>query len=202
MNLIFATHNNNKAIEIQELIGDKFAILSLQDINCLEEIPEEQDTILGNAQQKAQYVFEKYQQNVFADDTGLEIEALNGAPGVFSARFAGEEKNPEKNMDKVLQLLDNETNRNAQFKTVIALILDKKEYFFEGIVQGTIIEEKRGNLGFGYDPIFVPNGYNKTFAEMTLAEKSEISHRAIAVNKMIEFLTQLAEIRYQNQQIL
>jgi len=188
MNLIFATHNNNKAIEIQELIGDKFAILSLQDINCFEDIPEEQNTILGNAQQKAQYVFEKYQQNVFADDTGLEIEALNGAPGVYSARFAGEEKNPEKNMAKVLQMLDNETNRNAQFKTVICLILNKKEYFFEGIVQGTIIEEKRGNLGFGYDPIFVPNGYNKTFAEMTLAEKSEISHRAIAVNKMIEFL--------------
>jgi XTP/dITP diphosphohydrolase len=188
MNLIFATHNNNKAIEIQELIGDKFAILSLQDINCFEDIPEEQNTILGNAQQKAQYVFEKYQQNVFADDTGLEIEALNGAPGVYSARFAGEEKNPEKNMAKVLQMLDNETNRNAQFKTVICLILNKKKYFFEGIIQGTIIEEKRGNLGFGYDPIFVPNGYNKTFAEMTLAEKSEISHRAIAVNKMIEFL--------------
>jgi XTP/dITP diphosphohydrolase len=188
MNLIFATHNNNKAIEIQELIGNKFSILSLQEINCMEEIPEEQETIQGNAQQKAQYVFEKYQQNVFADDTGLEIEALGGAPGVYSARFAGEEKNPDKNMEKVLQLLEDKINRNAQFKTVICLILDKKEYFFEGIVQGKIIQEKRGNLGFGYDPIFVPNGYNKTFAEMTLAEKSEISHRAIAVNKMIEFL--------------
>lgn len=188
MKLVFATNNKNKAIEIQQLIGDKFEILSLQDINCEEEIPEEQETIEGNAQQKAHYVFEKFQINVFADDTGLEIESLNGEPGVYSARYAGEERNPDKNMDKVLNLLANQTNRNAQFKTVICLIINQEEFLFEGIVKGKIIHDKRGNLGFGYDPIFIPNGYDRTFAEMTLEEKSHISHRAIAVNKMIEFL--------------
>lgn len=188
MKLVFATNNKNKAIEIQQLIGDKFEILSLQDINCEEEIPEEQETIEGNAQQKAHYVFEKFQINVFADDTGLEIEFLNGEPGVYSARYAGEERNPDKNMDKVLNLLANQTNRNAQFKTVICLIINQEEFLFEGIVKGKIIHDKRGNLGFGYDPIFIPNGYDRTFAEMTLEEKSHISHRAIAVNKMIEFL--------------
>lgn len=188
MKLVFATNNKNKAIEIQQLIGDKFEILSLQDINCEEEIPEEQETIEGNAQQKAQYVFEKFQINVFADDTGLEIESLNGEPSVYSARYAGEERNPDKNMDKVLNLLANQTNRNAQFKTVICLIINQEEFLFEGIVKGKIIHDKRGNLGFGYDPIFIPNGYDRTFAEMTLEEKSYISHRAIAVNKMIEFL--------------
>jgi XTP/dITP diphosphohydrolase len=188
MKLVFATNNKNKAIEIQQLIGDKFEILSLQDINCEEEIPEEQETIEGNAQQKAHYVFEKFQINVFADDTGLEIESLNGEPGVYSARYAGEERNPDKNMDKVLNLLANQTNRNAQFKTVICLIINQEEFLFEGIVKGKIIHDKRGNLGFGYDPIFIPNGYDRTFAEMTLEEKSQISHRAIAVNKMIEFL--------------
>lgn len=188
MKLVFATNNKNKAIEIQQLIGDKFEILSLQDINCEEEIPEEQETIEGNAQQKAHYVFEKFQINVFADDTGLEIESLNGEPGVYSARYAGEERNPDKNMDKVLNLLANQTNRNAQFKTVIYLIINQEEFLFEGIVKGKIIHDKRGNLGFGYDPIFIPNGYDRTFAEMTLEEKSQISHRAIAVNKMVEFL--------------
>lgn len=188
MKLVFATNNKNKAIEIQQLIGDKFEILSLQDINCKEEIPEEQETIEGNAQQKAHYVFEKFQINVFADDTGLEIESLNGEPGVYSARYAGEERNPDKNMDKVLNLLANQTNRNAQFKTVICLIINQEEFLFEGFVKGKIIHDKRGNLGFGYDPIFIPNGYDRTFAEMTLKEKSKISHRAIAVNKMIEFL--------------
>ena len=188
MKLVFATNNKNKAIEIQELIGDIYTILSLQDIDCKEEIPEERETIEGNAQQKAHYVFEKFQINVFADDTGLEIEALSGEPGVYSARYAGEDRNSDKNMDKVLRLLASKTNRNAQFKTIICLIIHPKEYLFEGIVKGKIITEKRGNLGFGYDPIFIPNGFEKTFAEMTLQEKSEISHRAIAVNKMIEFL--------------
>ncbi len=191
MKLIFATNNTNKALEIQKLVGDKYSILSLQDINCNEDIPENQKTILENARQKAHYVSDKFNLNVFADDTGLEIEVLNGAPGVYSARFAGEEKNSEKNMNKVLQLLENENNRKAQFKTIICLIVNNKEYLFEGILKGTITNKKKGDYGFGYDPIFVPNDNKKTLAEMTLAEKSEISHRAIAVNKMIDFLKQI-----------
>ncbi|MFY7810276.1 MAG: non-canonical purine NTP diphosphatase [Flavobacterium sp.] len=188
MKLLFATNNINKAHEIQELIKDLFQILSLKDIDCIEDIPEDQATIIGNAQQKAQYIYNKYLINVFADDTGLEIEALDNAPGVYSARYAGPQRNAEDNMNKVLENLKNIDNRKAQFKTVICLIIDHKEYFFEGIIKGTIINEKRGELGFGYDPIFVPDGYDKTFAEMTISEKSMISHRGIAIQKMISFL--------------
>jgi XTP/dITP diphosphohydrolase len=191
MKLLFATNNTNKAVEIQDLLGNLFEILSLQDINYTDEIPEEQDTITGNAQQKAQFIHEKYAINVFADDTGLEIEALDNAPGVYSARFAGSQRNAADNMNKVLELLKEKNNRKAQFKTVICLILNNEEYFFEGIIKGTIIKEKRGEMGFGYDPIFVPNGYETTFAEMSLSEKSKISHRGIAVQKMIDFLKNL-----------
>ena len=188
MKLLFATNNANKTFEIQELLGNLYQILSLQDINCTDEIPEEQETISGNAQQKAHYIYEGFAVNVFADDTGLEIEALDNAPGVYSARFAGPQKNSDDNINMVLELMKVKDNRNAQFKTVICLIFNGLEYLFEGVVKGTIIQEKRGTLGFGYDSIFIPFGYEKTFAEMSIKDKSLISHRGIAVNKMIDFL--------------
>ncbi len=191
MELVFATANQNKAKEIQSLIPDSIEILSLNDIHCLEEIPETQATIEGNASQKAFYVYEKYQQNCFADDTGLEIEALNGQPGVFSARYAGEAKNANDNMDKVLLELKGIDNRKARFKTVISLVINGEELQFEGIVDGTILIEKRGGSGFGYDPIFLPDGSSKSFAEMELAEKNKNSHRAAAVKKLVEYLIKL-----------
>lgn len=192
MKLVFATANQNKAREIQSLILDSIEILSLTDINCLEEIPETQATIEGNASQKAFYVFEKFNYNCFADDTGLEIEALNGLPGVLSARYAGESKNANDNMDKILSEMEGIGNRKARFKTIISLVINGKELQFEGIVNGTILSEKRGSSGFGYDPIFLPNGGSKSFAEMELSEKNTISHRAIAVNKLVEYLKGLA----------
>lgn len=192
MKLVFATCNQNKAKEIQSLIPDSIEILSLNDINCLEEIPETQATIEGNASQKAFYVFEKYQQNCFADDTGLEIDALNGKPGVLSARYAGDAKNANDNMDKVLSEMKRIGNRKARFKTVISLVINGKELQFEGIVNGVILEEKRGGRGFGYDPIFLPEGSSKSFAEMELSEKNLVSHRARAVNKLVEYLKTLA----------
>ena len=191
MKLVFATANPNKKKEIQALIPSSMEILSLNDINCLEEIHETQATIEGNASQKAFYVYEKYQQNCFADDTGLEIEALNGRPGVLSARYAGESKSAEENMNKVLAELKGISNRKARFKTVISLIIDGKEILFEGIINGTILSEKEGAKGFGYDPIFLPNGFEKSFAEMDLNEKNKISHRALAVNKFVEYLNSL-----------
>jgi len=191
MELVFATANQNKAKEIQSLIPDSIEILSLNDIHCLEEIPETQATIEGNASQKAFYVYEKYQQNCFADDTGLEIEALNGQPGVFSARYAGDAKNANDNMDKVLLELKGIGNRKARFKTVISLVINGEELQFEGIVDGTILIEKRGGSGFGYDPIFLPDGSSKSFAEMELAEKNKNSHRAAAVKKLVEYLIKL-----------
>ena len=191
MKLVFATANPNKKKEIQALIPSSMEILSLNDINCLEEIPETKATIEGNASQKAFYVYEKYQQNCFADDTGLEIEALNGRPGVLSARYAGESKSAEENMNKVLAELKGISNRKARFKTVISLIIDGKEILFEGIINGTILSEKEGAKGFGYDPIFLPNGFEKSFAEMDLNEKNKISHRALAVNKFVEYLNSL-----------
>jgi len=191
MELVFATGNQNKAKEIQLLIPNTIKILSLIDIHCLEEIPETQATIEGNASQKAFYVYEKYQQNCFADDTGLEIEALNGQPGVFSARYAGEAKNANDNMDKVLLELKGIGNRKARFKTVISLVINGEELQFEGIVDGTILIEKRGGSGFGYDPIFLPDGSSKSFAEMELAEKNKNSHRAAAVKKLVEYLIKL-----------
>jgi len=191
MELVFATANQNKAKEIQTLIPSFIKIKSLNDINCVEDIPETQTTIEGNASQKAFYVFEKYKVNCFADDTGLEVEALNGRPGVLSARYAGEMKDANANMDKILLELKGVENRKARFKTVISLVIDGKEHLFEGIVDGVILSEKRGADGFGYDPIFMPIGYNKSFAEMDLSEKNTISHRARATYKLLEYLKQI-----------
>jgi XTP/dITP diphosphohydrolase len=192
MKLVFATNNQHKLKELQAILGEKYELLSLKDIGCFEEIPEEQPTLEGNARQKAEYIYKKFGYSCFADDTGLEIEALNGEPGVYSARYAGEAKDPQTNMDKVLAKLKNEDNRKARFRTVISLVLDGEEKQFEGIVDGEIIRKKRGDSGFGYDPIFLPAGYNKTFAEMDLSEKNEVSHRARAVQKLVEYLKTLA----------
>ncbi len=186
--LVFATNNKHKLREVSDILKDKIELLSLSDIHCNVDIPETSNTIPGNAKLKAQYVKEHYQLNCFADDTGLEIDALNGAPGVYSARYAGESKDSEENIQKVLKELEGKTNRKAQFRTVIALIYNEQEYLFEGIIKGEIIKEKRGNSGFGYDPIFIPEGYNDTFAEMGDEIKNKISHRAIAVEKLCNFL--------------
>ncbi|MEO5776484.1 MAG: non-canonical purine NTP diphosphatase [Flavobacterium sp.] len=188
MQLVFASNNKNKIKEIQLLLPESIQILSLEDIGCFEEIPETADTIEGNAILKANYVTEKYSYNCFADDTGLEVEALNGEPGVYSARYAGEQKDANDNMDKLLLNLKDKSNHSAQFKTVIALNLDGNQTLFTGIIKGKIIEEKIGTNGFGYDPIFVANGYTKTFAELTIEEKSKISHRGLAVQKLVTFL--------------
>jgi XTP/dITP diphosphohydrolase len=188
MTLVFASNNEHKIKEIKSLLGNSFKLLSLFDINILEDIPEEEPQLEGNALSKARFIFNATGMNVFADDTGLEIEALQGLPGVHSARFAGENKDSSANIDKVLSMLGNEKNRKARFRTVIALILDKKEYLFEGIVNGTIISSRKGAEGFGYDPIFIPDGKSSTFAEMELAEKNTVSHRARAFQKLKEFL--------------
>jgi XTP/dITP diphosphohydrolase len=186
--LIFATNNLHKLTEIQSIIGDKFSIKSLQQIGCNEDIPETAPTLEGNALLKAEFVFNRYGKNCFADDTGLEIEALNGRPGVFSARYATNGHDFEANIDKVLSELSGIENRNARFRTVIALILDGSVHYFEGIVNGKIIAERKGGKGFGYDPVFLPDGYQLTFAEMSLSEKNTISHRAKAVNRLVDFL--------------
>ena len=190
MKLVFATNNKNKVKEIKQLLDNSIEILSLEDIGCTEDIPETADNIEGNAIQKAEYVFNKYGLNCFADDTGLEIEALNGEPGVYSARYAGEQKNAEDNMNKVLEKLEGINNRTAQFKTVIALIIDGKTKCFEGIAKGEMTTKKSGDEGFGYDPIFKPNGYDITFSEMDLDLKNKISHRARATFKLIDYLKQ------------
>lgn len=191
MKLVFASNNKNKIQEIQALVPKNIQIVSLEDIGCTEDIPETADTIEGNAILKANYVTDKYGYDCFADDTGLEVEALNGAPGVYSARYAGEQKNANDNMDKLLSELKDKSNRKANFKTVIALNLNGKQNLFTGIINGKIIEEKIGSNGFGYDPIFVADGYEKTFAELTMEEKSTISHRGIAVKELILFLQKL-----------
>jgi XTP/dITP diphosphohydrolase len=188
MKLVFASNNPHKVKEINSVLGNSFELLSLKDLNITEDIPENEPTLEGNALSKARYVFRATGMNVFADDTGLEIEALGGLPGVHSARFAGENKDSSANIEKVHNMLSGKGNRNARFRTVIALILDKKEYLFEGSVSGTIIDEKRGSEGFGYDPVFVPEGRNKTFAEMDLMEKNQLSHRARAFEKLKDFL--------------
>ena len=188
MKLVFASNNKNKIQEIQALVSNSIQILSLEEIGCTEDIPETADTIEGNAILKANYVTEKYGYDCFADDTGLEVYALNGAPGVYSARYAGEQKDANDNMDKLLDELKDKSNRKANFKTVIALNLNGKQNLFTGIINGKIIEEKIGTNGFGYDPIFVAEGYEKTFAELTMEEKSTISHRGIAVKELILFL--------------
>jgi XTP/dITP diphosphohydrolase len=190
MQLVFASNNPNKIKEIQLLLPDSIKLLSLPDIGCTEDIPETAPTIEGNAIQKANYITEKYGYPCFADDTGLEVEALNGEPGVYSARYAGNQRDANDNMDKLLTNLANQSNRNAHFKTIICLNLSGQQHLFEGIVKGTIIAEKIGNQGFGYDPIFVPKGFNQTFAEMSIEEKSKISHRGLAVEKLVAFLTE------------
>jgi len=188
MKLVFATQNNHKIAEIRQKAGTSIEIDGLDRFNLKEELPETGNTLKENALQKARFVARNFNVNCFADDTGLEAEALNGEPGVYSARYAGEEKDAVKNMQKLLQQLDGKPNHNACFKTVIALVMDEKEFLFEGRIDGKIISEMRGKKGFGYDPVFVPDGYNKTFAEMTAEEKNKISHRAIAVEKLINFL--------------
>ncbi|PIF05502.1 MAG: non-canonical purine NTP pyrophosphatase [Draconibacterium sp.] len=191
MKLVFATNNRHKLEELQWMVGKKVKLLSLSDIGCREEIPEEQPTLEGNARQKAFYVYEKYGYPCFADDTGLETEALNGEPGVYSARYAGEEKSDEANMNKLLENLAKIKNRKARFRTVISLVINGEEKQFEGIVDGEIRSAKSGNSGFGYDPVFQPTGYSKTFAEMTPEEKNKISHRGRAVNKLVAYLQSL-----------
>lgn len=187
--LVFATNNAHKLDEISSILGEKVELLSLKDIHCHVDIPETADTLEGNAMLKAEYIYKNYGLDCFADDTGLEVKALNGAPGVYSARYAGgEEHNAEANMQKLLQNMQGVQNRKAQFRTAICLILDGKKHLFEGIVKGEIIKEKRGSSGFGYDPIFVPEGYTKTFAEMGNETKNKISHRALAVEKLCRFL--------------
>ena len=188
MKLVFASNNKNKIQEIQALVPNTIQIVSLEDIGCTEDIPETADTIEGNAILKANYVTSNYGYDCFADDTGLVVDALNGAPGVYSARYAGKQKDANDNMDKLLSELKDESNRKANFKTVIALNLNGKQNLFTGIINGKIIEEKIGTNGFGYDPIFVADGFDKTFAELSMKEKSTISHRGIAVKELIHFL--------------
>lgn len=186
--LIFATHNAHKANEVKNIVGELFDVKNLSEINFFDEIPETGKTFTENALQKAQYIYNKFNCNCFADDSGLAVDALNGAPGVLSARYAGEPSNSQRNTEKLLKALENENNRKAQFITVIAVILDKQTYFFEGIIHGTITDSPRGEGGFGYDPIFIPDGYNKTFAELPSDVKNQISHRAIAMEKFKQFI--------------
>lgn len=192
--LVFATHNQHKANEINLLVSDLYDIQDLGIVGITEDIPETGDTLEANAKMKAHYVFDKTGLNVFADDTGLEVEALNGKPGVFTARYAGPECDSAKNIKKLLAELNGETNRRAQFRTIICLIIGNDEYLFEGVVKGTITTKLAGNEGFGYDPVFIPDGYDKTFAEMPLSEKNKISHRSIAVKKLVNFLQELSSL--------
>jgi len=186
--LVFATNNSHKLQEVAAKIAGKIKLLSLDDIGCHDDIAETGSTFRENASIKSHYIFKKYGLNCFGDDSGLEIDALNGEPGVYSARYAGGHGNHEANMDKVLEKLKNQTSRKARFRTVISLIWNGKEIFFDGVVEGTIRRERSGTKGFGYDPIFEPAGYNITFAEMSLEEKNNISHRALAVEQLVDFL--------------
>ena len=188
MKIVFATNNLHKLSEIRQILGDKVEVLSLKDIGCDVDIPETGTTLEANALQKAQYIYDHYNMDVFADDTGLEVEALNGEPGVYSARYAGEGHDSEANMSKLLKELGENNNRKARFRTVIALIQKGEVHEFEGIVNGEIIRERRGGEGFGYDPIFQPDGYNQTFAELGTDIKNQISHRARATQKLCAFL--------------
>lgn len=187
---IFATHNQNKVFEISPFLSEKIQIKTLNDLSYFDEIPETAATIEGNAFLKANFVFKHFNANCFADDTGLEVESLGGAPGVYSARYAGPQKNASDNIDKLLANLKPFENRNAQFKTVIGLFYEGVYHEFTGVVKGKILHHRVGNEGFGYDPVFVPEGFDKTFAEMTLVEKSKISHRGIAMQKLIDFINQ------------
>ncbi len=188
MELVFATNNKHKISEITAILPKGFILKSLSDIGFSGDIPETNPTIKENASQKSHFIYDRYKTNVLAEDTGLEIEALNGAPGVYSARYAGEHCSFEDNVKKVLSEMEGKTNRNARFITIISLILFDNEYFFQGIVNGKIIDKKIGGGGFGYDPIFIPNRYNETYAQMSTELKNKISHRALATQKLIEFL--------------
>ena len=188
MKLVFATNNKHKLEEVRAIVGDRVEILSLNDIDCHDDIPETADTLQGNALIKARYIHEKYNVDCFADDTGLEVEALGGAPGVYSARYAGEECDSQANMHKLLENLTGENNRNAQFRTVIALIIKGEEKLFNGIVKGKISREKMGNSGFGYDPIFIPEGFSQSFAQMSSEMKNSISHRYRATEQLSNYL--------------
>lgn len=205
LRLVFASHNQFKTKEVSQVIlghliakglGEKLEILDLEAIGCHEAIPETGDTLAGNATLKSSYIYSHYGYDCFADDTGLEVDALNGRPGVHSARYAGDDQNFERNIQKLLYELKNEKNRKARFRTVISLILRGEEHLFEGVVNGVMLHEKRGTSGFGYDPIFLPDGHDRTFAEMTLAEKNRISHRGTALRKMIAFLEDYLSIEH------
>jgi XTP/dITP diphosphohydrolase len=189
--LVFATNNQHKLSEVQHLLGDHFILLTLRDMNIYNDIPEDYDTLEENALQKARYIYNISHRNCFADDTGLEVESLNGRPGVYSARYAGDSKDPKANIHKLLMELKGVENRKARFRTVVALIIDGKETLFEGVVNGKIIEGVQGVDGFGYDPIFLPDGYSQTFAEMNLDQKNRISHRSMAMGFVVDFLKNL-----------
>jgi XTP/dITP diphosphohydrolase len=193
--LVFATHNEHKALEIQAILSHDYRVLSLDDVKFQDPVPENENSLEGNASQKAWYVHNRLGKDCFADDTGLEVECLDGAPGVYSARYADltndrktDEPASEANIRKLLAQMQGETNRKARFRTIIALILKDKEYIFEGLIEGVIVEERKGSGGFGYDPVFLPSGYTDTFAEMSLEQKNIISHRALAVLKLVTFL--------------
>ena len=189
MKLVFATNNPNKLKEVQEMLPNTIKLLSLSDINCYDEIDETEMSLEGNATLKADYITQKYGYDCFADDTGLEVESLNGKPGVYSARFAGEPSNSENNMQKLLTDLKNKSNRNAQFRTAVSLNINDVNFLFEGICKGAILEKKQGEKGFGYDPIFKPENHTNSFAEMSSEEKNIISHRGIAIKKLVSFLS-------------
>jgi XTP/dITP diphosphohydrolase len=193
MRLCFATNNKHKLEEVAQAINKTFTLISLSELNCIEELPETRDTFAGNSLQKAEYIFQRYNIPVFADDSGLEVDALGGEPGVYSARYAGIHKSDQDNISLLLENMKNVSNRKARFRTVIALLGLGEPHFFEGSVAGTILHVKRGTLGFGYDPVFQPDGYNTTFAEMEIKEKNRMSHRAIAVGKLVDFLNHYSE---------
>jgi len=190
MQLCFATHNQNKVAELRKLVGENIGLISLTDLGIIAEIQETGRTLKENALIKAQFVYNNYGVDCFADDTGLEVDALDGAPGAYSARFAGEPADSQQNIDKLLALLDGRDNRQARFRTIIALQKQEGQFFFEGVIEGQIIAQRRGMKGFGYDPVFLPNHFDRTFAEMDMREKNLISHRAIAVKKLTKFLNQ------------
>jgi XTP/dITP diphosphohydrolase len=193
MKLVFATNNLNKLKEVQEMLLNAIEIVSLKDISCFDEVEETETTLEGNAKLKATYITQKFGYNCFADDTGLEVASLDGKPGVYSARYSGEPANSEKNMQKLLTELKGKENRKAQFRTAICLNLNGKQYLFEGVCKGEILKEKQGEKGFGYDPIFKPTGFSKSFANMNSEEKNKVSHRGIAIQKLIDFLLNLKQ---------
>jgi XTP/dITP diphosphohydrolase len=193
MQLVFATNNLNKLKEVQQMLPSSIELLSLKDINCFDEVEETEKTLEGNAKLKADYITQKFGFNCFADDTGLEVDSLNGKPGVYSARFAGEPANAENNMQKLLSDLEDKSNRKAQFRTSICLNLDEKQFLFNGICKGKILTKKHGEKGFGYDPIFQPDGYSSSFAEMSSIEKNKISHRGLAIQELLNFLISKTE---------